>query len=51
MTSLVAAALGRSGGFLVGFVGSGGLGVALPSASAKRSQVLPEVFGHCSLSS
>ena len=32
----------RSGGSRV--VGSGGFGVALPCASAKRSQVFPEVF-------
>ena len=44
MTSLLAATLGPSGGVAAGLVVSGGLGVALPCASAKRSSLLPEVF-------
>ena len=48
MTSLLAATLGPSGGVAAGLVGSGGLGVALPCASAKRSRLLPEVFDDCS---
>ena len=48
MTSLLAATLGRSGGVVAGLVDSGGLGVALPCACAKRSRLLPEVFDDCS---
>ena len=44
--------LGRIAGFLqrrcAGLVVSGGLGVALPSASAKRSRLVLEVFDDCS---
>ena len=40
--------LGPSGIAAAGLVGSGGLGVALPIASAKRSRLLPEVFDDCS---
>ena len=40
MTSLLAT-LGHSGVVAAGLVGSGGLGVALPCASAKRSRLLP----------
>ena len=43
MTSLQAAAL-RPSGVVAGLSASGGLGVALPCASAKRSRLLPEVF-------
>ena len=32
----------------LGLIDSGGLGVALPRAYAKRSRLLPEVFGDCS---
>ena len=44
MTSLLAATLGSSSGVAAGLTVSGGLGVALPCASAKRSQLLPENF-------
>ena len=50
MTSLQAATLGPSGGVAAGLVDSGGFGVALPCASAKRSRVLPEVFDDPSVS-
>ena len=39
--SLQAATLGPSGGVVAGLSFSGGLGVALPCASAKRSRLLP----------
>ena len=39
---------GRSDGVVAGLKGSGGLGVALPCASAKRSRLLPGVFDDCS---
>ena len=42
MTSPVSATTGPSGGV------AAGLGVALPSASARRSRLLPEVFDDCS---
>ena len=48
MTSPVAATLGLSGGVGTGLLVSGGLGVALPCASAKHSRALPEFFGDCS---
>ena len=48
MTSLQAATLGPSGGVVAGLFVSGGLGVTLPCASAKRSRLLPEVFDDCS---
>ena len=48
MTSSQAATLGYFGGIAAGLMVSGGLGVALPSASAKRSRFLPEVFDDCS---
>ena len=48
MTSLLAATPGPSGGVAAGRMDSGGLGVALPSASAGRSRLLPEVFHDCS---
>ena len=50
MTSLVAAALGTSSDVAAGLLNSGGLGVALPCVSAKRSRsrVLPEVCDACS---
>ena len=41
---LLAATLGPSDGVAAGLVESGGLGVALPCVSAKRSRVFPEVF-------
>ena len=44
MTSLQAATLGHSGGVVAGLSVSGGPGVALPCASAKRFRLLPEVF-------
>ena len=44
MTSLLAATLGPSSGVAAGLVGSGGLGVAVPCAPAKRSRLFPEVF-------
>ena len=47
MMSLLAATLGPSG-VAAGRMNSGGLSVALPCASAKRSRLLPEVFGDCS---
>ena len=40
--------LGPSGGVVAGLIGCGGLGVALPCASAKRSRLIPEVFDDCS---
>ena len=43
MTSLLAATLDHSGGVAAGHMNSGGLGVALPCASAKRSRLLPGV--------
>ena len=39
MTSLLPATLGHSGGVAAGRMESGGLGVALPCASAKRSRL------------
>ena len=48
MPSLLAAALGPSGGAAAGLSVSGGFGVALPCASATRSRFLPEVFDDCS---
>ena len=48
MTSLLASTLGSSGGVAAGLMDSGGLGVALPCASAKRSRCLPEGFDDCS---
>ena len=48
MTSQVAATLGPSGSVVAGLVDSGGLGVALPCASAKRSRLFREVFDDCS---
>ena len=51
MTSLQAATLAPSGGVVAGCCVSGGLGVALPCASAKRSRLLPEVFDDCSSAS
>ena len=48
MTSLQAATLVPSGGVVAGFSVSGGLGVALPCATARRSRLLPEVFDDCS---
>ena len=48
MASLLAAALGSSGGATAGLTDSGGLGVAPLCASAKRSRLLPEVFDDCS---
>ena len=47
MTCLFAATLGHSGGVAAGRV-SGGLGVALPCASAKCSGLFSKVFGDCS---
>ena len=47
MTSLVAAALGTSGHLTAGLLHSGGLGVALPCASAKRSRLLLENVDDC----
>ena len=41
MTSLLTATLGSSGGVAAGLMDSGGLGVALPCASAKRFLLLP----------
>ena len=40
--------VGLSRGVAAGRMDSGGLGVVLPCASAKRSQLLPEVFDACS---
>ena len=37
-----------SGLVVAGLSASGGLGVALPCASAKRSRLFPEVFDDCS---
>ena len=37
--------LGRNPGVVAGRMNSGGLGVALPCASAERSHLLPQVFG------
>ena len=51
MTSLLAATLGASSGVAAGLMDFGGLGVALPCASAKRSRLLPEVFDDCSSAS
>ena len=48
MTSLMAATPGPSGGVAAGRMDSGGLGVALPRASAERFRLLPEVFHDCS---
>ena len=48
MTSLQAATLASCGGVVAGLAVSGGLGGALPCASAKRSRLLPEVFDDCS---
>ena len=48
MTSPLAATPGPSGSDVSGLAGSGGLGVALPCVSAKRSRLLPEVFDDCS---
>ena len=48
MTFLLAATLGHSGGVAAGRLESGGLGVALPYASANRSRLLPEDFDDCS---
>ena len=48
MTSLLAATPAPSGGVAAGRMDSGGLGVALPRASAGRSRLLPEVFHDCS---
>ena len=48
MMSLLAATLGPISGAATGLVDSGGLGVALPCASVKRSRLLPGVFGECS---
>ena len=48
MTSLFAATLGPSSNFAAYLSVSGGLGVALPCKSAKRSRFLPEVFDGCS---
>ena len=48
LMSFLAAALGPFGGVAAGPMESGGLGVALPCASAKRSRLLPEVFDDCS---
>ena len=45
---LLAATLGPSGGVAAGRMDLGGLGVALPCASAKRSRILPEVDNDCS---
>ena len=47
MTSLLAATRGPSGGVAAGLMYSGGLGVALPCASAKRSRLPPEMFDDC----
>ena len=44
MTSLLAAKLDPSGGVVAGPSVFGGVGVALPCASAKRSRLLPQVF-------
>ena len=46
--SLLAAALGDSGGSAAGFVESGGSGVALLVASARRCRLFPELFVNCS---
>ena len=46
--SLLTATLGPPGGVAAGRIDSGGLGVALPCASAKRSRVRPEFFDDCS---
>ena len=48
MTSLVAAALGTPGDVAAGLSHSGGPGVALPCAPAKRSRLLPEFVDDCS---
>ena len=48
MTSLQAATLGPSSGVVADLWVPGGLGVALPCASAKHSCLLPEVFDVCS---
>ena len=47
VTCLVAAALGNSGDVAAGLKDFGGLCVALPCASAKRSRLLLEVFDDC----
>ena len=39
---------GPSGGVVAGLTGSGGLGVGLPCASARRSRLFPEVVDDCS---
>ena len=44
MTSLLAATLGA---FAAGLSESGGAGVALPCASARRCRPLPDVFADC----
>ena len=49
MTSLVAATLGTTRDVAAGLLHSGGLGVGLPCASAKRSRLLLEMFDDCSL--
>ena len=46
--SLLAAALGASGGVAAGFMESGGSGVALPVASDRRCRLFPELFVNCS---
>ena len=48
-TSLLATTLGPSGGVAAGLSVSGGLGVALPCASAKRSRLFPEKFDDCEM--
>ena len=48
MMSLVAATLGPSGGVPAGLTHSGGLEVALPGASAKRSRLFLDLFDDCS---
>ena len=48
MLSLLAATLGPTGGVATGHMDSGGLGVALPCASARLFRLFPEVFGDCS---
>ena len=47
MTSLLATTLDSSSGVAAGLMDSGGLGVALPCASPKRSRPLLEVFDDC----
>ena len=48
LTSLLAATLGPSGGVAACLMESGGLGVALPCASTRRSRILPDFFDGCS---